>query len=208
MDGAKESDLFNFKIFFMNKIFDFIFEVVGWVKIVLSPLLVGAIVGFIVYKSLGTPLGLILGIGILVVGLVIGMVWATNVWKKGGTIHFLSRIIATPELDNMDTTQASICVQARVKRFSSEESGIGAPWKSGVRPNHFFGTRAEMEKSRNFNIGEILFGEELFFPEETKIVEVKFLWASNISKIEKGTKLLICNGPRVVGEAEVLERLS
>ncbi len=43
-------------------------------------------------------------IGILIagIGLTIGITWATKTWKKTGTMQFLSRIDATPELDNRD----------------------------------------------------------------------------------------------------------
>lgn len=36
------------------------------------------------------------------IGLVIGIIWATRQWKGKGTIWFMSRIMATPELDNPD----------------------------------------------------------------------------------------------------------
>ncbi len=39
------------------------------------------------------------GIGLGVLGLIIGILWANHVWRKYGTIHFWSKISATPELD-------------------------------------------------------------------------------------------------------------
>lgn len=43
---------------------------------------------------------MVTGIGIVAVSLIMGVIWATRVWKKHGTIHFVSRVMATPELDN------------------------------------------------------------------------------------------------------------
>lgn len=43
-----------------------------------------------------------MGIIVATIGLVIGIIWATRQWKGKGTIWFMSRIMATPELDNPD----------------------------------------------------------------------------------------------------------
>jgi hypothetical protein len=32
-------------------------------------------------------------------GLILGIIWATRTWKKHGTMQFLSRLNATPDLD-------------------------------------------------------------------------------------------------------------
>lgn len=42
------------------------------------------------------------GSSIAVIGLVIGIIWATRIWKKSGTLNFMSRINASPELDHKD----------------------------------------------------------------------------------------------------------
>jgi len=79
--------------------FDKFFEVVGWIQIVASPLFLAAIIGFLVYISKPNTIRLIIGIVIVVVGLIIGIIWATKIWKGKGTIHFISRVNASPELD-------------------------------------------------------------------------------------------------------------
>lgn len=38
-------------------------------------------------------------IAVALLALIIGIVFATRVWKKQGTMHFLSRVSASPELD-------------------------------------------------------------------------------------------------------------
>jgi len=83
----------------MFKFFEFITEAIGWLLIVISPLLIGLGIGAAFYFSEPGTFRLVLGILIAAYGLILGAVLATSIWKKKGTIHFLSRISATPELD-------------------------------------------------------------------------------------------------------------
>jgi hypothetical protein len=84
------------------RILEFITEVIGWLLIVASPFLIGLITGAVIYLREPSTLRLIIGIVIATSGLVIGIIWATNVWKRKGTMSLLSRTMATPELDNLD----------------------------------------------------------------------------------------------------------
>lgn len=77
-------------------------ELIGWFQIVLSPLLIGLLVGAIIYFNKQDTIGLIIGIGITALGLIVGIIFATRVWKKKGTVNFMSRISASPELDNLE----------------------------------------------------------------------------------------------------------
>ncbi|KIA82569.1 hypothetical protein OA84_10435 [Kaistella solincola] len=81
------------------RIFELITESIGWLQIVASPLLIGLIVGAIIYFPDPTTTRLAL---VATLGLVIGVIWATKQWKGKGTIWFMSRIMATPELDKPD----------------------------------------------------------------------------------------------------------
>ena len=83
-------------------VFEFIIEVFGWIQIVASPLILGVIIGFIVYCNIDGSNGILIGISIASLGLIIGVIWATRVWKKKGTIDFLSKLSATPELDDKE----------------------------------------------------------------------------------------------------------
>jgi hypothetical protein len=85
----------------MNKTFEIITEIVGWLQIVLSPTLLGIGFGFGIYYYFPNQNGMIFGIIIAVFGFIIGLIWATKKFKTTGTIHFLSKISATPELDNL-----------------------------------------------------------------------------------------------------------
>lgn len=84
------------------RVFEFMTGAIGWLQIVASPLLIGLIVGAIIYFSNPTTTRLVLGISVATLGLIIGIIWATKQWKRKGTIWFMSGIMATPELDNQD----------------------------------------------------------------------------------------------------------
>ena len=89
----------------MFKIFEKITELIGWFQIVISPTLLGLGIGCIVYFNFQNLAGLISGIIISIIGLICGIVLATKKFKTTGTIHFLSRVSATPELDKIDETE-------------------------------------------------------------------------------------------------------
>ena len=82
--------------------FDYVTEVIGWLQIVFSPLLLAGILGFFIYTSNPSTTRLILGIGVAIIGLVLGIILATRIWRKRGTINFISRVSASPELDDID----------------------------------------------------------------------------------------------------------
>lgn len=74
-------------------------ELIAWLQIVASPLLIGLIVGAIIYFSKPSKTSLVIGIALTCIGLIIGILWATKQWKGKGTVWFMSRINATPDLD-------------------------------------------------------------------------------------------------------------
>jgi len=78
-----------------------IISIIAWLQIVASPLLIGIIMGFIVYYKIPGLTELILAVVISTVGLVIGVIWATRVWKKRGTFEFMSEISSSHDLDKL-----------------------------------------------------------------------------------------------------------
>jgi hypothetical protein len=86
----------------MYKIFETITEIIGWIQIVLSPTILGIALGWVIYYYFPTLTGLIFAILAVGIGLVLAIVLATKKFKTTGTINFLSRISATPELDNTE----------------------------------------------------------------------------------------------------------
>jgi hypothetical protein len=84
------------------KILEWLISFIAWLQIVASPLFFGLIIGFVIYGIYPTTTGLILGIAVATLGLVIGIIFATKIWKKRGTVDFISRVSASPELDNLE----------------------------------------------------------------------------------------------------------
>jgi hypothetical protein len=75
-------------------------EIIGWLQIVASPLLIGLGIAAFLYFPNPSETRLIIAIIVAVLGLVIGIVWANRIWKTKGTMWFVSQISATPDLDN------------------------------------------------------------------------------------------------------------
>ena len=82
--------------------FDYLTEVIGWIQIVISPLLLTGMIGLFIYLSNPSILRLFIAIGITTIGLIVGIIFATKKWKAGGTINFISNVSASPELDNLE----------------------------------------------------------------------------------------------------------
>jgi disulfide bond formation protein DsbB len=83
----------------MHKVFEYIVEVIGWLRIVASPLLIGLLIGAGIYFTNPTQTRLIIGIIITVIGLLVGIVWATKIWNTKGTSWYVSQTSATPDID-------------------------------------------------------------------------------------------------------------
>lgn len=86
----------------MTKIFEWFAEIVGWLRIVASPLFLGLIAGIVIYGFNPGGSGLLIGAIVALISLIIGIMWATKISKKQGTNQSLSRIMATPELDERE----------------------------------------------------------------------------------------------------------
>ena len=82
--------------------FDYLTEVIGWIQIVISPLLLTGITGLFIYFSNPSIFRLVIAIGITTIGLIAGIIFATKKWKAGGTINFISNVSASPELNNLE----------------------------------------------------------------------------------------------------------
>ena len=78
-----------------------LFEIIAWLQIVASPLLIGLGIGAYLYYKNPTIGFLILAIGLGLIGFIIGILWANKVWKTKGTLWFISRVNASLDLDNL-----------------------------------------------------------------------------------------------------------
>jgi ACR3 family arsenite efflux pump ArsB len=76
-------------------------EVVGWLQIVASPTLVGALLGVVLNMSIPGKVSLFVGLLPVLLGLIIGIIWATRVWRKKGTSRYMSEILSTPDIEDI-----------------------------------------------------------------------------------------------------------
>lgn len=75
---------------------------IGWLLIFLCPFLALGALGVIAFLALGFWLGLIIGVFLVFSGAILGFLFAQWVSKKMGTMFFISRVSATPQLDGRD----------------------------------------------------------------------------------------------------------
>ena len=84
----------------MNLIEKFVY-LLAWLRIFISPFSAGIIIGFLFWLHDPNPLkAKIIAGGIAFIGIILGIVWAEIVRRKSDTVEFISRVSATPELDN------------------------------------------------------------------------------------------------------------
>ncbi len=81
------------------KLFRLFTEAAGWLQIAASPLLIGLLAGAIVFFYVPGAAGTITAIILVLAGLIIGIVWASKVARKQGTINYISKIYRSPEID-------------------------------------------------------------------------------------------------------------
>jgi hypothetical protein len=87
--------------FSIYTIFEFIIEVIGWLKIMASPFFIGIVIGSLIYFPAPSNTRLIIASTIVFIGLIVGIIVATRIWKRKGTMYYLSQIMATPDFDNI-----------------------------------------------------------------------------------------------------------
>ena len=86
----------------MFKFISFLVECINWIRIASSPTLIGLFIGGVFYYFFQNPTGKILWVICAIIGCILGVIWASRIWRKQGTTTFLSKIIATPDLDHID----------------------------------------------------------------------------------------------------------
>ena len=72
---------------------DTILEVIGWLIIAGVIALIGVIASFIIYAMFPNQMGAMMAIGGRVTALVIGVLYASNIWQKHGTMQWLSDLL-------------------------------------------------------------------------------------------------------------------
>ncbi|TXF76049.1 hypothetical protein [Chryseobacterium sp.] len=74
-------------------------ETIGWLRIFLSPFLIGLIISAVIYFSYPNIWTMIASCAVLALSVVLGAKMASNAAKEHGTMNYISRTAATPELD-------------------------------------------------------------------------------------------------------------
>ena len=74
------------------KLIEIILEIIGWLQITLGVTLAAGLVALVIYLAWNTQSGKKASIILLAIGFFIGAFWATRIWKKHGTVAWLSRI--------------------------------------------------------------------------------------------------------------------
>ena len=74
----------------------------AWLQIMVSPSLVGMIVGSLAWLGLRGVPGVVIGSGCAALGVGLGIWWAEKARKGKGTVEFVSRIRRHPELHEQD----------------------------------------------------------------------------------------------------------
>lgn len=81
--------------------FDKILELINWIKIFLSPVIISLILASILFlNSENIILHIAAGI-IVIAGLAIGIYLAEKIRKNHGTERFMAKIYESPDLDNI-----------------------------------------------------------------------------------------------------------
>jgi hypothetical protein len=116
------------------KVFENITEIIGWLQIVASPTLLCSGIGAFIYFRNPNLTNLIIAICICMVGIVSGILYANKIWKTKGTVWFMSRVNASPELDNLNVKISPDFI-AILKYKTAEEGGRKTAANSGYRPD-------------------------------------------------------------------------
>ncbi|GAB0154876.1 hypothetical protein CHRYSEOSP005_01360 [Chryseobacterium sp. Alg-005] len=85
-----------------QNIFEKFTEAIGGFLIFLSPFLIAVIIAAFIYFPNPNTITLIIAIAIILLGIILGVKLALKIYKtKKGTIHFVSRTDATPDIDEL-----------------------------------------------------------------------------------------------------------
>ncbi len=81
--------------------FDRVIEVFAWLRIAVAPTLGGALIGVILYFAVGGQLGIVFCALCVALGVVLGVGFAEWARRKHGTLNFISKVNASPDLDKL-----------------------------------------------------------------------------------------------------------
>lgn len=108
-----------------------------------------------------------------------------------------------------ENSDSLLVIKAKLKMKRTEDGGRKTGFISSYRPNHVFEYRPDGQPWKTF-IGDIHFDDQpTIEPGEEKIVTVRFLLNQPIEKyLDKGNIWWIHEGPKQIGEAEILTHIN
>jgi|LakMenE01Jun11ns_1017448.scaffolds.fasta_scaffold9472242_1 hypothetical protein len=74
------------------KLIEIILEFIGWLQITIGVTMLAGLIALVTYLKWSNEKGKIAALTIISIGFILGAIWATRIWKKHGTIAWLSRI--------------------------------------------------------------------------------------------------------------------
>jgi ABC-type multidrug transport system permease subunit len=74
------------------KLIEIILEIIGWFQIVSGVTLCAGLIAGVIYIKWSSNTGKVISIITLSIGFLAGVIWATRIWKKHGTVAWLSGI--------------------------------------------------------------------------------------------------------------------
>ena len=149
------------------KIFENITEVIGWLQIVASPALICSGISAFIYFRNPTLNNLIIAICICILGVIGGILYANKIWKTKGTVWFMSRVNASPELDNLNLKIKPDFI-AILKFTTAKKGGRKTAAHSGYRPDIKF----PFDKMLTCGF-QTFINQEKVFPGESVKAEIK-----------------------------------
>lgn len=87
------------------KLVEWLVEAFFTIKLFLSPVLLGGLAGMYVYLTANSETQIYIAYAIWILGILLGILLAWKVKKKQAATEFLSRVMATPELDQPADTE-------------------------------------------------------------------------------------------------------
>lgn len=72
------------------KFIAFLIDCLGWLRIAASPILISIALAVALYINLPNNWNLALALVTIQLGIIVGIMWASRVWKKHGTMNFLA----------------------------------------------------------------------------------------------------------------------
>lgn len=101
-------------------IFDKILELIAWLRIFISPLLIGVFICVLIWFNTEAVFLKVIALIILLIGFVLGIYFAEKVRKNTGTQAFISIINSSPDLDSINNSKQSIPRRPLTKESSDE----------------------------------------------------------------------------------------